>query len=311
MSHTQQTVRSAMKEFESYMRVERNYAENTVRGYGRELSLWLRFLGSDYTLNSITTQHVREWLSSLQNYKPASVERKITALKSFFNFCQDQDWVIANPCNKIKFPKRGKRLPKYLNDEELQIVLNTPFTKYLSKPNMDLEVRDATIFRILALCGLRRSEIIGLNVEDVSLGEGIIIVREAKEDKDRIVPLTRELILWMRKYIGWREKTFKHTQSHALFLSFTGSRIDYNAIQKLFKRHMRICGIKKHITPHGLRHSFSISLLRKGVDLVTISELLGHANLSSTQVYLQSDLKQKQLAISKLSSFINNDQLRI
>jgi site-specific recombinase XerD len=176
---------------------------------------------------------------------------------------------------------------------------------------MDLEVRDATIFRILALCGLRRSEIIGLNVEDVSLGEGIIIVREAKEDKDRIVPLTRELILWMRKYIGWREKTFKHTQSHALFLSFTGSRIDYNAIQKLFKRHMRICGIKKHITPHGLRHSFSISLLRKGVDLVTISELLGHANLSSTQVYLQSDLKQKQLAISKLSSFINNDQLRI
>lgn len=312
MSYASHTLRSCAKEFLNYMTIERNYSKHTTQGYLREISQFLKFLGSDYSIDSITTGQIREWLLSLKGYKSASIARKIIALKALFNFCEEQEWIVGNPARKIKTPKRANKVPEYLTQDELKQVLDTNFQRYLSKPNMRLDIRDATIVRVLIFCGLRRSEIIGLNMENVSLPEGLITIREAKMNKDRVIPLTRDLNIWLKKYLAWKEVTYPQPKDpNALFLSYSGNRIDYCAIQKLVKKHLRASGITKRVTVHGLRHSFATSLVKRGVDIFTVSQLLGHSNLQSTQIYLHADLAQKQLAVERLASFVNNDQLKI
>lgn len=311
MSNLSITYLGAAREFMTYLGIERNYSHHTILGYKRELNQFLKFMGSDQVLSSISHQQIREWLNKLQGYKSASVERKIVALRSFFNFCEDQEYIMTNPARKISCPKRAKKIPNYMSDEELRKLLNTPYKRYPNKPNMCLEVRDEMIVRLMIFTGLRRQEVLDLDISDIKLDEGILLVRNGKENKDRMIPLLKDLGQRLRKYLAYRDDKFTNCKSLALFLSFTGERMDYMAVHKLFKRQLRNAGIQRPITLHTLRHSFATHLLRTGVDLYSISQLLGHENIVSTQTYLHTNVQTHTVAIEKLASFINNDKLKI
>jgi len=263
-----------IKKFSNYLDIEKNYSQHTLRNYKsdlRELSVFLK--GKDP--KAITHLDLRRFLADLKqkNHAKRTIVRKLCAIRSFFRFLSKEKYLKNNPADAIFTPKLDKRLPEFLDPVDI--------LKLVTAPPVDnvLGLRDRAILEVLYSTGIRVSELVGLNDEDVDIISGTVKVR-GKGKKERIALLGREAQKAIRKYQEARRPDLKGT-----FLNKNGTRLSDRSVRRIIDKYVRICSIEQKISPHSIRHSFATHLLNNGADLRSVQELLGHKNLSTTQIY--------------------------
>jgi len=267
-----------------YLTIERGLAENTKKSYQRDLLQYLAFLQE---------QQITDWqeidrftvVSFLQVLKEsgrsnATIARMITSLRRFHQFLRQERYTDHDPMQHIDSPKKQQKLPDTLSLSEVEQLLATPNTKET------LGLRDRAILEVMYATGLRVSELINLKLNDVHLEMGLLQTL-GKGDKERIVPLGDIAIKWVQRYLSEARPhlTRKNPDEAYLFVNNHGSRLSRQGIWKNLKTIVQKAGIYKTVTPHTLRHSFATHLLENGADLRTVQELLGHADISTTQIY--------------------------
>ncbi|MBC7785085.1 MAG: tyrosine recombinase, partial [Burkholderiales bacterium] len=233
--------------------------------------------------------NVREFLAYLygQNYTKSTTARKLATLRSFYKFLIRRGVVSVNPLSTIRTPKQEKRLPKCLDLEQVQKLLEAPGDADL------LSARDKAMLEILYSSGIRVSELVELEMGDMDLNEGVLRVR-GKGRKDRLTPIGSQAISALKRYFGVRQADPKmNTQyTHKVFLNKHGEPLSTRSVRRKLDKYLSIAGLDPGISPHTLRHSFATHLLNNGADLRSVQELLGHQSLSTTQVYTHLTTKR-------------------
>ncbi|UCG04341.1 MAG: tyrosine recombinase XerC [Candidatus Heimdallarchaeota archaeon] len=260
------------------LEIEKGYSPKTIREYSYDLKMFERFNGKP--LEKTTTMDLRRFLLYLKRdkeYAARSLHRKICSLKSFFKFLKKEGLISTNPTENIESPKIPKSLPKTITIEETMKLLATPDN-----------LRDKAILYLLYGTGMRVSELSNLNIEQIDLKDKIIHVVGGKGGKDRIIPLPNGIIKILEDYIITRGST----QDSAFILNRSGNRLTSRSIQRIVKKYKNAANLlDKTLTPHTLRHAFATHLLSNAVDIRVIQELLGHASLSTTQLYTHVSLE--------------------
>lgn len=281
------TLETCLQRFLTYLIAERNASTYTLRNYRCEVQEFLEFIQEEdiFDLNQVTRAVARRyiaWLGS-QEYAQASIARRVSEVRSFFRYLQRIHWVVTNPFERVAGPKLPRRLPQYLTVEEMERLLSAPD---LSTP---LGVRNAAMLEVLYSAGLRVSELVSLNVSSVNLAAGEIRVW-GKGAKERVAFLGRMAQTVLACYLQEARPQLaagskRGRPSPALFLNQRGERLSARSVQGILQELARAAGIDKKVTPHVLRHSFATHLLEGGADLRAVQEMLGHANLYTTQIY--------------------------
>jgi integrase/recombinase XerC len=266
-----------------YLEAERNASPYTVRNYRADLADFFKFLTKkELTLLNEVDRHVlRDYLSHLVEggIAKASIARKLSAIRSFFRYLVREEIIPKNPIEQVSSPKLDKRLPSFLTREEMERLLNAP------DPSTPLGQRDRALLELLYASGLRVSELVSLTPEQIDLESNEIRVR-GKGSKERMVLMGEPAAGALKKYLEeGRIKLQGKKKSNALFLNRYGQRLPERSVQRLLEQHAIKAGIGKRVHPHMLRHTFATHLLDGGADLRVVQELLGHARLSSTQIY--------------------------
>ncbi|MEF3301884.1 site-specific tyrosine recombinase XerD [Paenibacillus sp. GYB003] len=273
-----------LQSFIHYLTVERGLARNTLESYERDLNQFIDFIGKLGVQSFLETGklHIAQYLHELKRLgrAPATVSRNIVSIRALFQFLVKQDIMPQDPSLHMETPKLEKRLPKVLSVEEVERLLAAGET---SSPS---GLRDKAMLELLYATGIRVSELISLNVGDVNVGMGYIHCT-GKGSKERIIPLGRIAAACLGHYTeSVRPGLLRQDKSEeALFINHLGTRLTRQGFWKIIKRCARDAGIDKEITPHTLRHSFATHLLENGADLRAVQEMLGHADISTTQVY--------------------------
>jgi len=266
----------------NYLEAEKRVSPYTVRNYATDLLDFFQFLGTKgiSSLNEVDRHVVRDYLAHLMGLGrvKASIARKLSAIRSFYRYLLREEMVSTSPVANTSSPKLDKRLPSFLTTEEIERLLKAPD---LSKP---VGQRDRALLELLYASGLRVSELASLNLEQVDLGTREIRVR-GKGAKERIVLMGRPAAEALSAYLSQTKELREKKKNRALFLNRYGERITERMVQKILEDYTRLAGIGKKVHPHMLRHTFATHLLDGGADLRVVQELLGHANLSSTQIY--------------------------
>jgi integrase/recombinase XerC len=226
---------------------------------------------------------IRRFMTSLseKQYCKSTTARKLATLRSFYKFLVKRNYVPSNPVTSIKTPKQDKRLPRFLEFEEVQRLLNTP------QGDNWLGARDHAILETLYSTGMRVSELVGLNLEDVDFLGEVIHVR-GKGKKERIAPIGSKALQAIQQYIEYRNKRMQNDGSFdtkVLFANKHGKRLSTRSVRRKMDKYLRQAGLDPAISPHTLRHSFATHMLNNGADLRSVQELLGHQSLSTTQIY--------------------------
>lgn len=274
-----------IEEYLSYVRVEKGLAENTIQAYESDLRQFGTFLSSkDVQWLQVEPDHISAFLDSLEEkgLTPRSRARKIAALRNFFDYLVDEHVLRYNPCSYLGSPKLPQSLPKILSEQEVLSLLQAPT---LDKPS---GYRDRAMFEVLYGSGLRVSELVGLNLGDI---DPLGFVRcLGKGNKERIIPLGSYAMEAATTYLTYaRPRLLKNPRERALFLNSRGQRLTRQGFWKILKAWAAMAGIREEISPHMLRHSFATHLLRHGADLRSVQEMLGHADLGTTQIYTHLD----------------------
>ncbi len=266
-----------------YLEVERNASPYTVRNYTTDLLGFFQFLRDKeiYSLKEVDRHTLRDYLSHLmeEGFVKASIARKLSAIRSFYRYLQREEIISTSPAATTSSPKLDKRLPSFLSIEEINRLLEAPD---LSTPQ---GLRDRALLELLYASGLRVSELVSLNLEQVNLETNEIRVW-GKGSKERVVligePAAGALIAYLSQ---GRPELLAEKRSNALLLSRYGKRLIARRVQRILEKYANIINIGKRVYPHILRHTFATHLLDGGADLRVVQELLGHASLSSTQIY--------------------------
>jgi len=263
-----------IEKFIRYLDIEKNYSQHTILNYRLDLEDFAKFLG-ELALEKIDYLTLRKYLAVLKerNLGNRSVGRRLSCLRSFFRFLTREGYLKTNPILSLSSPKQDKHLPLFLTEGEVTKLIESVF------PKDERSLRDRAILETFYSTGIRISELVGLSTEDIDFIGGIIKVR-GKGKKERIVPIGDTAVRIIRNYLEKRKK-----QSEALFLNKNGKRITTRGVRGIVEKYLRIVGMKQGVSPHTLRHSFATHLLNRGADLRSIQELLGHVNLSTTQIY--------------------------
>ncbi|MDD3238068.1 MAG: site-specific tyrosine recombinase XerD [Candidatus Gastranaerophilales bacterium] len=275
-----------LKDFALYLEVERNFSPHTLKAYHSDVLDFLVWLNEE-DVTSVSYKTFKEFLLFIQkfNYTKTTTARKIASLRTFYRFLYREKIIEANPALGIHAPKRGKPLPKFLTQEEIDQILN----------NIKIETpsgyRNRTILELLYATGMRISELSGLNFEDLNLENNEIRVL-GKGGKERIVLVSNKAKEFLNKYIktarymvqkeGNKEKP---TEESPVFINKTGYRLQPQSVRLAIKDVVEKIKLPKDVTPHVFRHSFATKLLEKGADLRVVQELLGHSSISNTQIY--------------------------
>ena len=271
-------------DFTAYLRNEKKSPENTVLSYSRDLKGFCRFMQEAGVSDAakVNRTNVMAYVYELQKQKKAgaTVSRNIASIRSFYQFLQRKGMVTENPAADIELPKVEKKAPEILSLEKVELLLEQP------RGEEDKEVRDKAMLELLYATGIRVSELIGLDLENVNLSAGFI--RCSGRGKERMIPLYPAAVRALQDYIEHvRPQMLEHPQERALFVNMSGERMSRQGFWKIIKHYQEKAGIQTEITPHTLRHSFAAHLLENGADLHSIQEMLGHADISSTQIYAQ------------------------
>ena len=270
-------------DFQKYIDSEKRFSIHTVTSYTTDLNQFILFLSQEYNIDNITEvsfQIVRSWISSLleKGLTPRSVNRKISTLKTYFNFLLKKEVISESPMQKVISPKTSKRLPVYIEQDKMDALLN----EEMFEATFEGE-RDRMILALFYATGIRLSELVNLKKKDVdSINNQIKVL--GKRNKERIIPLSNNTIEFLVKFIE------KNTVSQYLFTSFGGKQLYPKKVYRIVKKYISMISTKDKISPHVLRHTFATHMLNNGADINAIKELLGHANLSATQVYTHNTI---------------------
>jgi integrase/recombinase XerC len=281
-------VQSEIADFLNYLTFERNVSINTVDAYRNDLDGFIAFLCNDYftlgqdqlELGRVDHLTIRSYLAHLGRRKlaRASIARQLSALRSFFKYLMREGIVEANPARTVATPKREKHLPTVMQPADVALLLEQPDT---STP---LGIRDQAYLELLYASGLRISELVGIDLEDLELRARLVKVR-GKGSKERIVPFGTTAEKALRAWLAVRGELATDIEEPAVFVNYRGKRITTRSVRRLFDGYIRKAALRAGISPHTMRHSFATHLLNAGADLRGIQELLGHASLSTTQKY--------------------------
>jgi len=283
------------KQFLDYLKFEKHFSDYTIKSYGADLIQFAQFLAgeigqrpaapgqnSDERHTKCDTLTIREFLNYLygQNYTKSTTARKLATLRSFFKFLVRRGTVSANPLSTIRTPKQEKRLPKCLDLEQVQKLLEAPGDGDI------LSSRDKAMLEVLYSSGIRVSELVDLEMADLDLQEGVLRVR-GKGRKDRLTPIGSQAIKALQRYFELRsvDSRCQGPQSHRVFLNKHGDSLSTRSVRRKLDKYLLSAGLDPGISPHTLRHSFATHLLNNGADLRSVQELLGHQSLSTTQIY--------------------------
>ena len=276
-----------IEKFERYLEVEKNFSHHTLVNYRTDLEGFRKFLG-EAPLEKVDYYALRKYLAGLKEQRlgAKSVSRHLSSLRSFFKFLVREGFLQSNPVTSVSSPKVDKHLPQFLTEDEVRRLIET------SKPPTESGRRDSAMLEIFYSSGLRISELVGLDIDDVDFIGGVLKAR-GKGKKERLVPCGDTALSVVKNYLDTRAK-----KSPALFLNARGARITDRGVRGIVMKYLRQAGIRSGISPHTLRHSFATHMLNRGADLRTVQELLGHANLATTQIYTH-------LTTDKLKSVYN------
>jgi integrase/recombinase XerC len=278
----------ALEEFVAYLKHEKNASPHTIANYKSDLLQLAQYLENRKVgLGDIDNIVLRGFLAVLydRGEKKSTVGRKLAAIRSFFQFCVRKHWMVDNPAKMVSTPKQDKPVPSFLTEEEMQAFLDLPHT---AKP---LAKRDKAMLELLYATGIRVSELVGINLEDVNFSERLIRIR-GKGKKERLVPFGRMAEMSLQSYLRVRSLINKgQVDESPLFLNYRGQKLSSRSVERTVDKYIRRSALRRKISPHSLRHSFASHLLSRGADLRVIQELLGHESLATTQKYTHLDLK--------------------
>ncbi len=289
-----------VRQFLDYLKLERHFSDYTVRSYTADLVQFGQFLAGeigktyaagraggptpfrttpDDRLLAVEPEAVREFLAYLhgQNYSKSTTARKLATLRSFYKLLVRRGKLKVHPLGTIRTPKQDKRLPKCLELEQVQTLLDAPGDADI------LAIRDKAILEVLYSSGIRVSELVDLQLDDLDLQEGVLRIR-GKGRKDRLTPIGSQAILALQVYFEVRAMDPK-MNGHKVFLNKHGRSLSTRSVRRKLDKYLAMAGLDPGISPHTLRHSFATHLLNNGADLRSVQELLGHQSLSTTQVY--------------------------
>lgn len=274
-------MRTWMEKFETYLREERQASENTTSSYLRDVRQFSDWLEDAEKWENITREHVTSYVQGLtqKGKSAATAQRSAASLRCFFKFLQARGVVKENPVTNVSADKAKRKLPQVLTNSEVEHLLRQP------RCTDEKGYRDLAMLELLYATGLRVSELIALDITDVNLSARFIrCVGNTK--KERVIPIYTAAVNALSDYMTRaRCKMVTDESEYALFVNMGGGRISRQGFWKIIKHYQETADIKKQITPHVLRHSFAAHLLKNGADLRSIQEMLGHADISSTQVY--------------------------
>jgi integrase/recombinase XerC len=289
---------SAIRDFLEYCEIERNYSPKTVESYGLALAQFFDYFKSECEdlpeLEDITANDVRPFLGYLHDigHSKASLRQKMSAVKSFFKFCIKKELLENNPASLISIPKKDKKLPSFLLEKEVGKMMQS-FNS--SDP---IESRNLSMAELLYSSGLRISECLSLNIGDIDFSKRSVCVT-GKGNKQRVVPVGSKAIEAIQNYIVLRNELIDSNSEKALFLTKKGKRLSPSSAYRAINRAMAGITESPQKSPHVLRHSFATHLLDGGADIQSVSEMLGHSSLSSTQVYTHVSVERLKNAYKK------------
>ncbi|KAF3984418.1 MAG: tyrosine recombinase XerC [Methylococcales symbiont of Hymedesmia sp. n. MRB-2018] len=276
-----------LNDFFQYLQIQKRSSQHTLSSYRRDLSQlslfcthgerqhWAEVQASDIR-HHIANRH-RKGISS------KSLQRELSAIRSFYNYLLKQGLVKNNPATHIKAPKQTRKLPKLLDVDQLSGMLDTPADSVL-------EIRDLAMFELFYSSGLRLSELSAINRNDIDLSERSLRVQSGKGGKQRNLPIGRKAITAIKRWLSYRTNMSKNHET-ALFISNKGCRLGQRSIQLRLDKWCKKLGLPEHVHPHMLRHSFASHLLESSQDIRAVQELLGHSNISTTQIYTHLDFQ--------------------
>jgi integrase/recombinase XerC len=288
-----------LQQFLQHLRYERNVSTHTLRNYSSDLEqfrdyLLLKGKVSDISVSEIDHLTIREWMSNLHgdNKKKTSIARKLASLRTFFQFLVREGVQENNPAKLVATPKVERKLPTHLSTEDAVRFIETPDL------NTDLGRRDRAILEFLYATGIRVGELVGVNLKDIDFREKLVRVT-GKRKKQRILPFGEPSLQALMYYLNETRAAFLNNcppterDEQAVFLNYQGTRITTRSVGRIVDKYIKLCAeINRDISPHSLRHSFATHLLDSGADLRDIQELLGHARLSTTQIYTQVSMEK-------------------
>lgn len=312
-----------VQDFLSYLKFEKHFSEHTAKCYGADLTQFAEFLTSkqsgqyeasgdssgsehegrggtavavqtkvelDKALLSIDVNMVRSYLALLNDrkYSKSTIARKLATLRSFYKFLVKRGSIQSNPVTAVRTPKQDKKLPRFLEYDEVKKLLETP--------PMDgwLGARDRAILEVLYSTGIRVSELVSLNMEDIDFLGEVVHVR-GKGKKERITPISSSALQVIQHYLEYRNKRAQNNPNFdpkVLFVNKHGKRLSTRSVRRKMDKYLKMAGLDPAISPHTLRHSFATHMLNNGADLRSVQELLGHQSLSTTQVYTHLTTKK-------------------
>jgi len=285
----------AISDFITYLTAERNASAHTLSSYERDLRQFSEFLKEEEAdWRSPHRLTVRSYLARLQDlgYARASIARKLSALRSFYRFLIREKIIGKNPMSSVSTPKAHRRLPGVLYPQEMEVFLETPDIK------TPLGLRDKAILEVLYATGTRVSELVALNLASLERRRGEVRVW-GKGSKERITLVGSKALQALDAYLAQGRPKLAWAGEQALFVNRFGKRLSARSVGTMVAKYSRRCGINKGVTPHTLRHSFATAMLEGGADLRVVQELLGHVNLSTTQVYTHSSKTQAKKVYQK------------
>lgn len=281
-------MKDQLQDFIQYMIVEKGLSKNTIQSYERDLKSYTDYLTKVETINQVCEVqrlHIMQFFQHLkqQGKSAKTIARHTSSIRSFHHYLMRNRICAQDPTEHLTTPKSEKKLPKVLNVEEIEALLESPD---LTKKS---GLRDKAMLEVLYGTGMRVSECINLNTDDINLDMGFIKCR-GKGNKERIIPIGRTASEVISQYL--RQNTGRKAGEHALFLNHHGRRLSRQGFWKILKALADRARIEKELTPHTLRHSFATHLLENGADLRAVQEMLGHADISTTQIYTHVSTKR-------------------
>ncbi len=305
MSFSASKKRDLTREFLSYLQVERGLAKNSVASYKRDLAKLKSFADEEgVDLEDISRTNLRAFIADLSKsgLSPSSINRIISAVRGFYKFLLLDGHIKKHPAEDLDTPTKGFYLPKFMTEDEVDALLNQPDV------SQEMGLRDRAILELMYAAGLRVSEAANLRIDDIDVDSGILTCK-GKGGKERKVPLGKSAVEWLKSHLAKRKKK-EYLEMRNLFITSAGRPINRQIIFKLIKEYAEKAGLED-VSPHTLRHSFATHLLQRGADSRSVQAMLGHADISTTQIYTHitdQHLKKTYEKFHPRSGYISDTQ---
>lgn len=275
---------ATLDQFIESLWLEDGLAKNTLDAYRRDIQAfahWLQQTRQDIDLNGVKAAQMSAWLADQHGTtKPSTANRRLAALRRYYTWARRQGYLHEDPCLRVSAAKQPMRMPKTLSEAQVEALLNAP------NVHTDKGLRDRAMFELLYATGLRVSELVNLGVHHITLSEGVVRVVQGKGGKDRLVPMGAEAANWIDQYVhASRVSLLGKRTCPALFVTARAAPMTRQAFWLLVKKYAVIAGVNAPLSPHVLRHAFATHLINHGADLRVVQLLLGHADISTTQIY--------------------------